>query len=198
MAVKKKGKLGGSGKSSSRASAPRGEPRQQGNLLYTANQVWAAGLGALARAQGGGSKVFEDLIREGSRLQGTAMDTAQRVVMQAFEGAQKNVNRRVGSVKDQATETLDNLEKMFQTRVQRALHQLGMPTAEEITALTRKVDELHGSVERLAEAERRKSRAKPARKASRKAAAKARKKPARSRKPRAEAPPAEVVPPGGP
>jgi DNA anti-recombination protein RmuC len=107
--------------------------------------------------------------------------------MQAFQGAQKKVNRRVGSVRNQATETLDNLEKIFQTRVQRALHQLGMPTAEEITALTRKVDELHHSVERLARAEQ-KAAAKPARKPAR-----------RSRRGgTGEAPPKEIVPPGGP
>jgi poly(hydroxyalkanoate) granule-associated protein len=188
MAVKKKGKLGSAGKASSAARESQGETHRQGNLLYTANQVWAAGLGALARAQGGSSKVFEDLVREGSRLQGTAIDTAQRVVMQAFQGAQKNVNRRVGSVRNQATETLDNLEKIFQTRVQRALHQLGMPTAEEITALTRKVDDLHHSVERLAQAER-KARAKPAKKTSSRS---------RRRKGGGEKPPPEIVPPGGP
>lgn len=187
MAVKKKGKLGAKGKASAgtSSSASREESRGDGNLLYTANQVWAAGLGALSRAQGGGTKVFEDLVREGSRLQGTAIDTAQRVVMQAFQGAQKKVNRRVGSVKDQATETLDNLEKIFQTRVQRALHQLGMPTAEEITALTRKVDELNHSVERLARAERQ-SRPRPARKAARRRKSRA-----------ADTPPKEIIPPGG-
>lgn len=151
MAVKKKGKLGAAGKSPGPGpGAASGGSRRDGNLLYTANQVWAAGLGALSRAQGGSSTFFEDLVKEGSRLQGTALDTAQRVVMQAFQGAQKKVNRRVGSVRNQATETLDNLEKIFQTRVQRALHQLGMPTAEEISALTRKVEHLSASVERLA------------------------------------------------
>lgn len=188
MAVKKKGKLGARGKASARAassSSSRDETRGDGNLLYTANQIWAAGLGALSRAQGGGTKVFEDLVREGSRLQGTAIDTAQRVVMQAFQGAQKKVNRRVGSVKDQATETLDNLEKIFQTRVQRALHQLGMPTAEEITALTRKVDELNESVERLARAEPQ-TKPKPAKKVAR-----------RRKAGGGETPPREIIPPGG-
>ena len=68
----------------------------------------------------------------------------------AVQGAQQTVNRRVDGVKGQATETWDNLEKIFQTRVQRALHQLGMPTAEEIGALTRKVNELTDSVDKLA------------------------------------------------
>lgn len=143
MAAKKKGKLGGG---ASAASAKGGD-----DLLYSAQQIWQAGLGALSRAQAGAPKVFEDLMREGSKLQGGALETAQKVVMQAFQGAQKTVNRRVDTVKAQAGETWDNLEKIFQTRVQRALHQIGMPTAEEITALSRKVADLSAAVERLAD-----------------------------------------------
>ncbi len=152
MAAKKKGKLGASG-----------GPKGGDNLLYSAHQIWLAGLGALSRAQAGAPKVFEDLMREGSKLQGGALDAAKSVVMQAFQGAQKTVNKRVDDVKEQATETWDNLEKIFQSRVQRAMHQLGMPTAEEITALARKVEELAASVEKLAAADRRpRKRAAPA------------------------------------
>jgi len=139
MAAKKKGKLG--------ASA---QPKGDLNLLYSAHQIWLAGLGAMSRAQAGAPKVFDELMREGSKLQGSALDAAQKVVMQAFQGAQKSVNQRVDTVKVQASETWDNLEKIFQTRVQRAMHQLGMPTAEEITVLSRRVNELAASVEKLA------------------------------------------------
>jgi poly(hydroxyalkanoate) granule-associated protein len=163
MAAKKKGKLGG---------AKGRQAKTDVNPLYSANQIWSAGLGAMSRAQSGGTKFFEELVREGAKLQGSALDTAQKVVMQAFQGAQKSVNRRVGDVKGQATETWDNLEKIFQTRVQRALHQIGMPTAEEITALTRKVDELSHSVDKLAA-----KRRAPARKAA-----------AKRRKPRSGSP----------
>ena len=84
-------------------------------------------------------------------------------------------------VKGQATETWDNLEKIFQTRVQRALHQLGMPTAEEIGALTRKVNELTDSVDRLARAQAPARKAAPAKAAGRKKAArKAKGKPAKT------------------
>ncbi|MDP9198613.1 MAG: phasin family protein [Pseudomonadota bacterium] len=137
MAAKKKGKLGG--------GAPKGDP----DLLYSAQQIWQAGLGALSRAQAGAPKIFDELMREGSKLQGGALDAAQKVVMQAFQGAQQRVNQRIDTVQAQAGETWDSLEKIFQTRVQRALHQLGMPSAEEITALTRKVEKLSASVERL-------------------------------------------------
>ena len=139
MAAKKKGKLSGSG-----------QPKGDLNLLYSAHQIWLAGLGAMSRAQAGAPKVFDELMREGSKLQGSALDAAQKAVMQAFQGAQKSVNQRVDTVKEQAGETWDNLEKIFQTRVQRAMHQLGMPTAEEITALSRRVHELAASVDKLA------------------------------------------------
>jgi poly(hydroxyalkanoate) granule-associated protein len=137
MAAKKKGKLGG------------GAPKLKQDLLYSAQQIWLAGLGALSRAQAGAPRVFDELMREGSKLQGGALDAAQKVVMQAFQGAQKTVNQRVDTVKEQAGETWDNLEKIFQTRVQRAIHQLGMPSAEDMGALKRRVEELAASVDRL-------------------------------------------------
>ena len=142
MAVKKKGRLGG--------ATQAGSPKSEQKLPYPASQIWSAGLGAMSRAQAGGTRFFEELAREGAKLQGGALSSAQKMVQQAFQGAQQTVNRRVGDVRGQATETWDNLEKIFQTRVQRALHQLGMPTAEEIGALTRKVEQLTRSVEKLA------------------------------------------------
>ncbi len=138
MAAKKKGKLGGGGSS---------QGKEQ-DLLYSAQQIWQAGLGALAQAQAGAPKVFEDLMREGGKLQGGALDAAQKAVMQAFRGAQKTVNRRIDNVQAQAGETWDNLEKIFQVRVQRALHQLGVPSAAEFAALKRRVDELDAGVSR--------------------------------------------------
>ncbi len=111
MAAKKKGKLGGSGSGKDDGK----------DILYTAQQIWQAGLGALAKAQAGAPKVFDDLMREGGKIQGGALDAAQKAVMQAFQGARQTVDRRVDTVKEQAGETWDNLEKIFQVRVQRAL-----------------------------------------------------------------------------
>jgi poly(hydroxyalkanoate) granule-associated protein len=138
MAVKKKGKLGGGG-----------APKPEADLLYTAQQIWQAGLGALARAQSGAPKFFEELMREGGRLQGGALDAAQKAVVQVIRGAGQTVQHRVETVKEQAGETWDSLEKIFQVRVQRALHQLGMPSAAELRALRRRVDELATRVDRV-------------------------------------------------
>jgi poly(hydroxyalkanoate) granule-associated protein len=156
MAVRKKGKLGG------------GSRKDEGqDLLYSAQQIWQAGLGALARAQAGAPKVFEELMREGGKLQGGALDAAQKAVMQAFRGAQETVSRRVDTVKVQAGETWDNLEKIFQARVQRALHQLGMPSADEFMELKRRVDALAAGKSAVSRKDGAKRSSRPARRRSR-------------------------------
>jgi poly(hydroxyalkanoate) granule-associated protein len=155
MAVKKKGKLGGAG-----------TPGTDGDLLYSAQQIWQAGLGALARAQAGAPKIFEELMREGGKLQGGALDAAQKAVMQAFRGAQQQVNRRVDTVKLQAGETWDNLEKIFQARVQRALHQLGVPSAAEFAELKRRVDTLSAGASGISRKDGARRSSRPARRRS--------------------------------
>ena len=130
MAAKKKGKLSGGSNAGKGADA---------DLLYSAQQIWQAGLGALSRAQAGAPKAFEDLMREGGKLRGATVEAAQKAVSHALRGAQQQVNRRVDTVKEQAGETWDNLEKIFQARVQRAIGQLGVPTAEEFAELKRQV-----------------------------------------------------------
>jgi poly(hydroxyalkanoate) granule-associated protein len=80
------------------------------------------------------------------------------MVRDAFESAQESLQSRVGGARGQAQDTWDQLESLFQTRVQRAMHQLGVPTAEDIRALTRRVAELNENVKRI-EARGRKSKA---------------------------------------
>jgi len=66
-----------------------------------------------------------------------------------FETAQESVQSRIGSARDQASETWDNIEALFQSRVQKAMQQLGVPSADEIRLLTRRVAELNENVKAL-------------------------------------------------
>ena len=70
---------------------------------------------------------------------------------------------QLGSARDQASETWDNLEALFQSRVHKAMHQLGVPTAEEIRVLTRRVAELNATVQDPVGASRRGPSGRPAR-----------------------------------
>jgi poly(hydroxyalkanoate) granule-associated protein len=129
-------------------------PSRQAQLLQGVQQVWLAGMGAVARAQQDGPGAFNDAVAEGLKLLDQSRSTAQRMVRDAFETAQETLQSRVGGARGQAQETWDNLEALFQNRVQRAMHQLGVPTAEEIRALTRRVTELNENVRQINARER--------------------------------------------
>lgn len=116
-------------------------------------QIWLAGLGAFAKAQQEGGKVFDALVKEGESLQQKTKQLA---------------DERVAAVAGRAADTWDRLEQVFEDRVARALGSLGVPSKKEIDKLSKRVAELTAAVQALAE-----PAARPARKAPVKAAAKA-------------------------
>ena len=124
------------------------------NVVNVGHKVWLAGLGALARAQSEGPKVFESLVKEGSAVHERARDSTEEAVKHAYEGVRGAVDARMEAAREKASDTMENIEKIFQSRVQKALRQLGVPTAHEIRALSRKVDELTRSVQALASTKR--------------------------------------------
>ena len=126
----------------------------QAEWLQGVQQVWLAGMGALARAQKDGPAVFTDAVVEGLKLLNQSRSTAQRMMRGVFETAQASMQSRMGGARGQAQETWDNLESLFQSRVQRAMHQIGVPTAEEIRVLTRRVAELNENVKQINARER--------------------------------------------
>ena len=124
------------------------------NVVNVGHKVWLAGLGALARAQSEGPKVFESLVKEGSAVHERARDSTEEAVKNAYESVREAVDARVEAAREKASDTMENIEKIFQSRVQKALRQLGVPTAQEIRALSRKVDELTRSVQALTSTKR--------------------------------------------
>ncbi len=119
------------------------------NVAESAHNIWLAGLGAMARAQHEGPKLFKSLVAEGAKVENKSSKAAERAIRGAVDNLQSTVSSRVTEVTDKAQETWDNIEKIFQSRVQKAIHQLGVPTSREITALTHKVEELTHLVENL-------------------------------------------------
>lgn len=134
-------------KGSARAEATAAGARAaQEQLLQAAQQVWLAGMGAIARAQKEGPAALQEAVAEGVKLFSQSGTTAQRRMRDVLGAAQDTLQSRVGGAREQAQETWDNLEALFQSRVQRAMHQLGVPTAAEIRELSRRVADLNETV----------------------------------------------------
>ena len=104
-------------------------------IRESANQIWLAGLGAFAKAQQEGVKVFESLVEEGSKVQ---------------EKTKTAADERIADMRAKATGTWDKLEQVFEDRVARALNSLSVPSRQDIDALTKRVAELTEIAKKLA------------------------------------------------
>lgn len=122
----------------------------------SAHQIWLAGLGAFAKAQGEGGKVFEALVKEGESIQSKT---------------RKLTDEKIAEVAGKAAGTWDRLEQVFEDRVARALGSLGVPSKKDIDKLSKRVLELTAVVQALTE-EKAAAAAKPAVPATAKAMAK--------------------------
>jgi poly(hydroxyalkanoate) granule-associated protein len=149
-------------------------------VIEGVQQIWLAGMGAIARAQKEGPAAFQDAVADGLKLLNRSRSAARKMIQDAFEDTQINVQDRLESAREQAGETWDNLELLFQNRVQRALQQLGVPNADEIRLLARRVAELNENVVALTQsAPRGRAKARPAARPT--AARKKAKSPARAK-----------------
>ncbi|TNC76635.1 polygranule-associated protein [Janthinobacterium lividum] len=135
----------------------------------SAQQIWQAGLGAFAKAQEEGGRVFSRLVKEGTEFQKRAEDKVADV--------SGSVGKLADGVGKQASGSWDKLEQVFEERVARALATIGVPTQQDIAALHAQIDALSRQVAALsakpAPAPKSKVTAKPAVKAAPKAASKA-------------------------
>ncbi len=139
----------------------------------SAQQIWLAGLGAFAKAQEEGNKVFDALVKEGETIQART---------------RKLTDEKIAEVAGKAVGTWDRLEQVFEDRVARALGSLGVPSRKDIDRLSKRVAELTSVVHALTEAQgraaapapaaRAKSAAKPAARGATKSSAKTATKPA--------------------
>jgi len=114
------------------------------SIMESAQQIWLAGLGAFAKAQGEGSRLFDTLMKEGAGLEQKTRKIAGKV--DEVRGA---VESGVTQVRERTQETWDKLEQVFENRVSRALGKLGVPGRKELEDLARRVDELNREVKRL-------------------------------------------------
>jgi len=108
----------------------------------SAQQIWAAGLGAFAKAQGEGGKVFDTLVKEGMNLQKKTQSAAEG----KLSAVASKMSGMAGDVGAKAGQHWDKLESIFEDRVARAMGRLGVPSAKDIEALIARIDALSEAV----------------------------------------------------
>ena len=136
-------------------------------IKESAQQIWLAGLGAFAKTQEEGQKVFHALVKEGTSIQKRTV----RLTEDRIGDISGRFAKAAGQFQKQANGNWAKLEGMFEERVERALHRLGVPNRKDVSALTKRVEELTAEVARLSGHPAKKPRARKAKAAKTVAAA---------------------------
>ena len=109
-------------------------------IKTSAHKIWLAGLGAVAMAEEGGEKLFKNLVERGEGLETRGKEQVDQL------------KEKVTDATSKGKDALGKVGSSFDDTVAGALTRLGVPTRDEIATLTKRVEELTASVERLAEA----------------------------------------------
>lgn len=107
----------------------------------SANQIWLAGLGAYAKAEEEGSKLFDNLVHDGE-----VIETKTRGYIDKSLNVAKD---KVDEVKARASGSWNKVERAFDIRVSKALGRLNIPTRADVDALVAKIAELDAEIEHL-------------------------------------------------
>ncbi len=137
-----------------------------GSVKESAQQIWLAGMGAFAKAQEEGGKVFEALVKEGVSLQ----RKTQAVAEERLGVVTDRMTSMAGDVQSRAGQHWDKLETIFEERTARALNKLGVPSAKDVAALIKRIDTLSAEVTKLTKGSAPAAKKAPAKKAATKRA----------------------------
>ncbi len=116
-----------------------------GTVKESAQQIWLAGLGAFAKAQEEGTKVFDSLVKEGMSIQRKTQAAAEEKISEATN----RMANMATDISSKASGQWDKLENIFEDRVSKVLNKLGVPSAKDIDVLVARIDELNRNVSKL-------------------------------------------------
>ncbi|MBD8576640.1 phasin family protein [Pseudomonas syringae] len=124
---------------------------QDGKLAevkHYARRIWLAGLGVYTRVNEEGSEYVKELIRAGER----AEKEAKKAIDEKVEAANSefdSIKGEAGEVKNRFEAQLDRIEGLFDRRIAKGLHRIGIPSRHDVEALSAKLDELTALLERV-------------------------------------------------
>lgn len=108
-------------------------------MRESVEQVWLAGLGALALTEEEGSKFFRTLVKKGEGIE---------------KRSRARLSDTIEAARNAPTNTLSKLERQVDTTLESVMHRLGVPTRREISSLSRRIEGLAQSMERTPRARR--------------------------------------------
>jgi poly(hydroxyalkanoate) granule-associated protein len=140
---------------SRKAPAPAVTPAKAVRTIRaSAQKALEAGVQAATGVRESAVGAFDALVKQGAALEARS----RRAALARAEKAREAACARAEEARTRTVEAVSHLEKVFETRVSKAISKLGVPTARDVRALSRQVAQLQASVDKLHRARARAAR----------------------------------------
>ena len=140
---------------SRKAPAPAVTPAKAVRTIRaSAQKALEAGVQAATGVRESAAGAFDALVKQGAALEAPS----RRAALARAEKAREAACARAEEARTRTVEAVSHLEKVFESRVSKAISKLGVPTARDVRALSRQVAQLQASVEKLHRARTRAAR----------------------------------------
>ncbi len=140
---------------SRKAPAPAVTPAKAVRTIRaSAQKALEAGVQAATGVRESAAGAFDALVKQGAALEARS----RRAALARAEKAREAACARAEEARTRTVEAVSHLEKVFESRVSKAISKLGVPTARDVRALSRQVAQLQASVEKLHRARTRAAR----------------------------------------
>jgi|GEM_PF-3035174 len=140
---------------SRKAPAPAVTPAKAVRTIRaSAQKALEAGVQAATGVRESAVGALDALVKQGAALEARS----RRVALARAEQAREAACARAEEARTRTVEAVSHLEKVFESRVSKAISKLGVPTARDVRALSRQVAQLQASVEKLHRARARAAR----------------------------------------
>lgn len=126
--------------------------RFQQEFQESAHKIWLAGLGAFSTLEERGGDYFQQLVERGEKFESRSKDELKKTrkrVESSFEEGRERVEGKVKDARKRVETSVEDAFSGLDERLTDVLHRFGVPTRDEIHALTRRVEELNQKVDEL-------------------------------------------------
>lgn len=117
-------------------------------LSERGREIWLAGLGALARVEEEGEKIFRNLVERGEAFEGRGRKQIEAAVDRLSE-QQKEASKALGDATKGFSEAAESVERAVSNTVTDTLGQMGVPRRGEVEELSSKVSQLSEKLDAL-------------------------------------------------
>jgi poly(hydroxyalkanoate) granule-associated protein len=117
-------------------------------LSERGREIWLAGLGALARVEEEGEKIFKNLVERGEEFEGRGRKQIESA-LEEISDQQKRATKTFGDVTKGFTDAAESVERAVSNTVTDTLGRMGIPRRDEVEELSGKVGQLSEKLDAL-------------------------------------------------